>query len=111
MARVALAAQRSSRAGTVLTAPVAGDTGDGNTVPNSGKTLIYVKNSGAAPYVVTVHVRKEVEGKNVPEITKTLAAGEEAIFGPYPRNNFGDDLWINSDNVALVYRVIEPGTT
>ncbi len=111
MARTALAVQYTTRAGTTLSAPAAGDVANGNTVPNSGKTIIYAKNGGASPYTVTVHVRQTVEGKDVPEQIKTLAASGEALFGPYPRDIYGDDLWINVENAAVVLRVHEPGTT
>lgn len=111
MPRSVLSATQTTRAGTQLPAGTAGDVVNGQQVPNSGNTLVMVKNGGASPYVATIHIRQTVEGKDVPEMTKTLAAGETWVFGPYPRDKYGDDLWLNSDNAALLWNVIEPGTT
>lgn len=109
MARVALTVTKSSKTGKVLPAFAAGNTGDGNTVPNSGKTLVFVTNSSVdTPYDVTIHVRRNVEGQNVAEIVKEIPFGQTWVFGPYDRVNYGDDLWINSENAALTYRVVEP---
>ncbi len=108
MPRAALTATHTRRTGRVMVAEANGNVTDGHTVPNSGNTKILVRNSSVdTPYDVTIHVRKSVDGHEVAEQITEIPATQSWIFGPYDRDNYGEDLWINVENAALKIQVIE----
>lgn len=109
MARNEIPVVAASKDGTVLPTGEAADVVNGNYVLNSGRTILIVHNSsGTTAYDLTVHVQKEVDGKNVEERVNEIAFGVREVFGPYPTEDYGDELWINGENAALLIQAIEP---
>lgn len=108
MARGVITAAHTSKAGTTLPAETNGDATNGHSTPNSGNTKVLVRNSSVdTAYDVTIHVRKSIDGHNVEEMVKEIPFGATMVFGPYDRENYGEDLWINVENAALKIRVLE----
>lgn len=83
----ALDYQQATVTGTTLTMAAAGASGD--TIPVSGNGCLIVHNGDAAPKTVTVVVPGSQYGQARPDITKVIAAGGYAVFGPFP-SDLGD---------------------
>ncbi len=103
MARVTLTASVLVSGGVVFS-PVAAET-DGNAVANTGNQFFYVNNGGGGAVVVTILTPLTVGGLAVAEATRTLAAGEEYVFGVFPTHIFSQsngEVHIDYDGVASV---------
>lgn len=112
MARLIMATAASAKTGTVLPAETNGQVGDGNYANNSGRTIIIARNASVdTNYDVTVHVRKEVEGKNVEEHVKEVAFGTTQVFGPYPVSEYGTEIWVNVEHADIKLRAIQVSGT
>lgn len=110
MARTALTVQSASRTGTVQAAEQNSDVANGNSVANSGRTVILARNSNAGSTVrnVTIAFTKTVDGQAITSITVAIAAGATAVLGRYSKANFGSVLQLNADNAEVKFRVYEP---
>lgn len=106
MARTAIAGAVSDLDGAVLPAETDGVVADGHYFQNSGRTKLFVRNSGGSPYVVTVQVSRRVQGQTVTPVTKTIPAGETHVFGPYLPADFGTQVNVDVSNAALKLRVV-----
>ena len=68
----------------------------GDSFPNDGKTLLLVQNTDASSHTATVTAQKT--SQQVPgigamtksNIAQAIAAGDEAIIGPFPPSMFND---------------------
>ena len=105
-ARVSIPVTLADRSGVTLPAPVPGDAANFNSVVNSGSTLLIVKNVGATPHTLTVHLDRTVDGFAAAPRTKTLAAGETRIFGPYSVADYGPILHVDVDNAELTIQPV-----
>ncbi len=103
MARVVLTLAQMSHNGVELV-PVAAET-DGNAWANNGNTWLYVLNGSGGNVVVTIKTPLTVEGIAVAEITKTLAAGEDWIFGTFSTRIFNQtngEVHVDYDSITSV---------
>lgn len=91
MPRTALTATQATRAGTALPDPVAGDAANGNTLPNDGRTILIVTNSGES----TAPTREEA-----------IPAGETQILGPWPAADYGNSLAFDVAHAELTIQAI-----
>jgi hypothetical protein len=83
MTATAVTAQTPVFAGTTRSAGTAGNTSDGNSVVNTGKTLVLVKNTAGTSATVTLPITRTVLGQAVTSKTYTIAAGAEVLI-PLP---------------------------
>ncbi|MFD8595355.1 hypothetical protein ACFV1L_10175 [Kitasatospora sp. NPDC059646] len=111
MARGTIAVSISDRAGTVLPAATVGDPVNGHVVANDGRVGLLVRNTGSTVgRTVTVRLSGTLDGQAVSATrTKTLAAGADALFGPYPKDMYTASLLVDVDNAELTIRAIKIG--
>ena len=101
MARVLLTLAQMSHSGTELV-PVAAEAA-GNAIANTGNQWLYVNNGSGGTIVVTILTPLTVEGIAVAEITKSLLAGEDWIFGTFSTRIFNQangEVHIDYDGVS-----------
>lgn len=79
----------SDRDGEKLPTPTTGDAVNHHFFNNTGKTRLYVKNTGATPRILTVRLARTIAGQTITPVTKSIPAGETHVFGPYSTNDFG----------------------
>lgn len=74
----------------------AATSGDGDTFPNDGRTLLVVHNGSGGSITVTVDAQvTEARVQHLGEVTKaagggTVAAGVTQVFGPFAERAFND---------------------
>lgn len=103
MARTALAVQAIDVDG--ITPSYAAANVDGNSVANTGDQFVHVKNGSASSVTVTIPTPAKVQGVDVADITVAVAAGAEAMIGPFPAglfNQSGGVVYINYSAVTSV---------
>ncbi len=87
MSRTALTAQAApgpyAAAGIALSLQAA-DSGNGNTVPSSGRDLLFVMNSDVGAQTVTVASSPDEKGRLGDITAESIGAGAIHIFGPLP---------------------------
>jgi|SRR5688572_10703424 len=107
MPRTAFAAVNSSKAGTLLPTETNGDAVNFNEVPNAGNTIILVRNNHATnAYNFVLHVRKQIDGIEVPDRVISVAAQAQYVVGPFDRETYGDTLWIDVNAADIKLRAI-----
>ena len=99
MSAIPLAVQAITRAGATPTFTAAN--ADGVLVPNNGRTLVEVKNTGATQCVVTITPTMTVDGMVItaPTITVPITTGDK-IFGPFDPNVFGTTVTMTFSQVV-----------
>jgi hypothetical protein len=99
-----LTIQRPTGAGATFTTstPIASDS-----FVNSGREMVYVKNAGAGPIVVTFDspgtCNFEATAASVHDLAVTIAAGVEKLIGPFSQVRFNSStgtVVISYDTVA-----------
>lgn len=93
MARTALPIQRITRDGLDPTYEAAN--ADGNSAANDGHIYLHVKNGDTAEHTVTVITTATVHGYDLTDQAIPVAAGGEAISGPFPPATFSRELTID----------------
>lgn len=107
MARTAIAVTQSTRAGTTLPAATAGDATNGHSVPNNGRVVLIIENTGTtSPHDVTFALAEKVDGLTVGPRVESVANGETQVFGPFPPGEYGDSLLVDVDNAELAIQAI-----
>lgn len=94
-----LAYQTSAATGVAITFASASAGGD-KVLPDP-RGVVLVKNGDASAKTVTVVVPGTKYGQALADITLSVAAGAEAVFGP-----FADDLADTDGKVALTYSAV-----
>lgn len=120
MARTLITATVADRTGSINTpALVALDATNNNNFANNGRVLLEVKNSGASTYTLTVVLPSTAlpdtqPGANVSftgsGVVYSLVAGADVLLGPFPPaiyNQSDGTVWLNPQNVALQYRLLQ----
>lgn len=99
MARTLIAAKAVTRAGLDLASGLtAGDSTNDMYMSNSGKELLFVKNTGGGASVVTLKIAAKVDGQAVTDRTVTVAATTGMkIIGPFPTEYYGETLNVDLD--------------
>lgn len=92
----------------------AADVGNSNSCTLTGRELLLVNNTGGSPYTVTITSAADELGRTGDITTYSLAAGEFAVFGPFPMRGWrqtGGKLYFAGSNAAVKFAVIViPGT-
>lgn len=102
MARIEIPITSFTRAGSVMPAPIAGDTLEGHALPNDGKTGLVVKNeSTTTDHTVTIHLSRVVDGQSVVPRTETVPFGESHAIGPFPAVDYGNSVAIDVSSSDL----------
>jgi hypothetical protein len=105
-----IAATSLSRTPTADPAGSAADAVNGNTVPNSGSTLIRVKNTDTNPHNVTFVAPGQVDGLDIADDgPHSIAASTTDWFSGYDPDVFGRVMKITCDSATLLLTVLEPG--
>lgn len=87
----------ASRAGTTFT-PVAA-AGGGDSFPNTGKEIFFVKNGGGSSITVTIPLVATIDGVAAASRTVTVTASATRLIGPFPIGTYND---VNS-RVPITY--------
>lgn len=102
MPRAAIPVTQSTRAGTTVPAATAGDTVNGHTVPNNGKLLLLVENTGTTvDRSITFTIAQKVDGLTAGPRVESIPVGETQIFGPFPPGDYGSSLLVDVDNAEV----------
>lgn len=107
MPRTALTAQALTRAGITPNYQAA-DSGNGNTFPNNGSTLLHVKNTGVQSTLTIKANGLQIGGSTLTDLTVTIPAttGDKMIgpFDPTYFNQAGNVVnidWTSSAGVTV----------
>lgn len=76
------------------------DAADGAKFINDGRHRLYIRNAGVGAHVVTFETPLTVDSLAVSDKTRTIAAGKEAIIGPFRRELFNQ---ISGADAGYVY--------
>lgn len=82
-----LTVQQIARTG--LEATYVAATASGDEFDNDGKTFLHVVN-GVTDVVVTLDIKKTVDGQDPTSPTVTCTANEERMIGPFPPSVYND---------------------
>lgn len=97
-------------AGAATLAPAAADTTNNNAFVASGNDLILAQNSGGSAYTVTITSAPDAFGRSQDIATYSLAAGEIALFGPFPQMGWMQtvgQIYLQASNAAVKFAVIQ----
>ena len=87
----------------------AADTTNGNSCPNTGLTLLRVKNNDTAPHTLTLITPGTVDGTlTVADDPRTIAASSTKWIGRLPVAVYSSTLQFTSDSTQLSISVFEP---
>ncbi len=103
MARVTLIASVLAPGGVVFS-PVAAET-DGNAVKNEGNQFFYIKNGSGGAVTITFQTPRTVDGIAIEEVTDSLGAGNEEMYGVFSTHVFNQsngEVWVDFSAVASV---------
>lgn len=89
MARSALTVQQIARTGIVPSYAAANVAG--NSLANSGKEFLHIKNGAVSSITVTIETPGTVDGQAVADRTVTIGAGAEKMIGPFPPQTYNQD--------------------
>lgn len=107
MARTALAVSAFTRTGTVLPLATAGDTVNGHSMVNDGRTGLIVSNVGTTvSRSVTFTIARTVDGQTVAPRVEAVAFGTAQAIGPFPVADYGSTLLFAADNAELTFRAV-----
>lgn len=103
MARTAIAATDSTKAGALLPAEPAADVANGNVVVNDGRVifLLHNTNGSSTARIATITLIGAIDGFAPAARTISVAAGTTKVAGPYEVVNYGTAFAISGDNAEL----------
>ncbi|WP_073946510.1 hypothetical protein [Streptomyces kebangsaanensis] len=109
MARASLPITRLSDAGHADPTPVDGDVTNGHSLPNTGRTVLRVRNADATnPHTLTLVTPITVGGKAVEDTEVTIPAGATLSFGSLSTALYGSSTPIDVDSAQLKLTAFEP---
>ncbi len=109
MARVKITPKDLARGGITTGTEADGDAVNGHTVPNSGKTLIVVRNADAVnPHNVTFVTPGTVDEQAIADRTVAIPASSTRWFGRFQPSVYGSALAVNVDSSQLKITAYEP---
>lgn len=103
MATTTLLTQAISRSG--LDPAYTAANADGHTITNGGRMFIHVKNGDTSSKTITVTTPGEVDGLAIADRTVTIAAGEEAVIGPFPPAIYNTDPGV-TDKITVTFSAV-----
>lgn len=102
MPRVSVPVTQITRAGVAAPAEVNGDPVNNHTVPNNGKMLLLVRNSGSTvARTVTLRLPGLTDGQAVTPRTVSVPLSTSRYIGPFPTGDYGSALQVDVDNAEL----------
>lgn len=111
MARGVITPTVVNRAGINRTAlvPTTGDATNGHTIPNRGMMWVEVENTNGAATARDVSFRLTggVDGQSITPKTKTIAAGQTWLYGPFPAGYYGGNLLVDVAHADLTILAFE----
>ncbi|MFD5468882.1 hypothetical protein [Streptomyces sp. NPDC127105] len=109
MARASLPITKLSDAGSPDPAETNGNPTDGHSLPNTGRTVLRVRNADATnPHTLTLVPPITVAGKRVEDTKVTIPAGATLSFGSLSTALYGSSTPINVDSAQLKLTAFEP---
>jgi hypothetical protein len=104
MARGTITQHAISRQGTFALTTVTADAVNNHAFDNSdGDVMILCQNGTASPVVLTFVTFATPDGLAVADLAVTVAAGADAIIGPFPKslyNQADDTVYVNVDTTS-----------
>jgi hypothetical protein len=104
MPRTAIAVAVSTSKGVKVATPAASDTVNGNYLANSGIETFVAKNTGASARNVTIGFSATVDGQGVTSYVRSIPAGEEWEFGPFPVTMYGTQVAVDGAHAEVTLR-------
>lgn len=102
MPRVSVPVTQITRAGVAAPTEVTGDPVNNHTVPNNGKMLLLVRNSGSTvARTVTLRLPGLTDGQAVTPRTVSVPLSTSRYIGPFPTGDYGSALQVDVDNAEL----------
>ena len=92
--------QKPGLAGAAVTYTAADAAGD--TFPNDGRTVLHVRNGGAAGITVGVDSTSPCDYGFDHDLSATVAAGADRMIGPFAPNRFGTTVTVTYSAVTSV---------
>lgn len=109
MARASIPVTKLSDAGSADPAETAGDPVNGHSLPNTGRTVLRVRNAdGAVAYNLTLITPITVGGKAVADTVISIPAGATRTFGSLSPALYGSSTPIDVANAQLKLTAFEP---
>ncbi|MEU9245859.1 hypothetical protein [Streptomyces sp. NPDC048385] len=102
MARTAVSVTQITRAGVAAGTEASGDPTNNHTIPNNGKMVLQVRNSGSTvARTVTFRFPGLVDGQAVTPRAVSIPTSATRWFGPFPTGDYGSQLLVDVDNAEL----------
>lgn len=108
MPRVTIPVTELSYAGVADPTEQNGDTTNGHSLPNTGKTVLRVRNADAASQTLTLVTPITVGGKAVSDTPVSIPAGATRTFGKLSTALYGSSVPIDVTSVNLKLMAFEP---
>lgn len=108
MARNVIPKVTASRAGVNMPTEQNGDATNGHVTPNSGRTIIVVRNADSSSHSVTFVIPGTVDGSAVADRVESIPATTTQVFGGFSRGVYSAALAVDVDSSQLKLLVIEP---
>ncbi|MFJ5156330.1 hypothetical protein ACIQCF_33180 [Streptomyces sp. NPDC088353] len=108
MPRASIPVTRLSDAGHADPEETVGDPANGHSLPNTGKTVLRVRNDDEAAHTLTLVTPITVGGKNVEDTEVTIPAGATLSFGSLSTALYGSSTPIDVDSAQLKLTAFEP---
>lgn len=92
----------------------AADVSNSNSATLTGREMLLVQNTGGSAYTVTVTSVADDLGRTGDITTYSLAAGDFAVFGPFPMRGWrqsGSKLYFAGSNAAVKFVVLKVPST
>ena len=103
-------AQSGSAPGTVMTdpTPTAVDTVNGNSIANSGKTVLRVQNTDTSPHTVTIVPAESIAGLALQSDARVIPAGARVWIGHLDIQAYGPIIHLNCTSNLVTITPFEP---
>ncbi|EPD63163.1 hypothetical protein [Streptomyces sp. HGB0020] len=109
MARASIPVTKLSDAGSADPAETDGDTVNGHSLPNTGRTVLRVRNADAgAAHNLTLVTPITVGGKAVADTVVSIPAATTRTFGSLPTALYGSSTPVDVDSTQLKLMAFEP---
>lgn len=106
MPRVNIPVTAATARGVQLPDATVGDATNNHVLANSGREKLLVSNTGAGARSVTIKFNKTVQGQTVTDLVQAIPAGKTWFFGPFPVEDFGTSMQVNTEHAELTFRAI-----
>ncbi|MET9729708.1 hypothetical protein ABZZ79_03275 [Streptomyces sp. NPDC006458] len=102
MPRTAVPVTQITRAGVAAPAETNGDPVNNHVIPNNGRMLLLVRNSGSTvARTVTLRLPGLHDGQSITPRTVSVPQSASRYIGPFPTDSYGSQLQVDVDNAEL----------